>query len=127
MEPQARPGDPCVLVIFGAAGDLTKRLLVPALYNLRRARLLPEEFAVIGVSRNEIDSETFRRDFGISLRESGNGEVVDGHLMPATVSQSAVVQLLRSGGRRRLSLHRDIRENHGVRCVRLMRADCEPD
>jgi glucose-6-phosphate 1-dehydrogenase len=80
MEPQARPGDPCVLVIFGAAGDLTKRLLVPALYNLRRARLLPEEFAVIGVSRNEIDSETFRRDFGISLRESGNGEVVDGDL-----------------------------------------------
>jgi glucose-6-phosphate 1-dehydrogenase len=80
MEPQARPGDPCVLVIFGAAGDLTKRLLVPALYNLRHARLLPEEFAVIGVSRNEIDSETFRRDFGISLRESGNGEVVDGDL-----------------------------------------------
>jgi glucose-6-phosphate 1-dehydrogenase len=80
MEPQARPGDPCILVIFGAAGDLTKRLLVPALYNLRRARLLPEEFAVIGVSRNAIDIETFRRDFGISLRESGNGEVVNGDL-----------------------------------------------
>ena len=80
MEPQARPGDPCILVIFGAAGDLTKRLLVPALYNLRRARLLPEEFAVIGVSRNAIDIETFRRDFGISLREFGNGEVVNGDL-----------------------------------------------
>ncbi len=37
MQPKPRPGDPCVLVIFGAAGDLTKRLLVPALRNLRRA------------------------------------------------------------------------------------------
>src|ERR1700674_117635 len=80
MAPQAQPADPCVLVIFGAAGDLTKRLLVPALYNLRQAKLLPEEFAVIGVSRNDIDNETFRRDFGISLRESGNGEVADGDL-----------------------------------------------
>jgi glucose-6-phosphate 1-dehydrogenase len=76
MEPQALPGDPCVLVVFGAEGDLTKRLLIPALYNLRRARLLPEEFAVIGISRHEVDQETFRRDFGISLRESGNGNVV---------------------------------------------------
>jgi glucose-6-phosphate 1-dehydrogenase len=71
MVPQARPGDPCVLVIFGAAGDLTKRLLAPALCNLRRARQLPEEFAVIGVSRNDMDDETFRRDLGAGLRESG--------------------------------------------------------
>ena len=34
-----RPGDPCVLVIFGAAGDLTKRLLIPAIYNLARQNL----------------------------------------------------------------------------------------
>ena len=81
MESQARPGDPCVLVIFGAAGDLTKRLLVPALYNLRRAKLLPETFAVVGVSRDDIDNETFRGDFGISLRESGNGEVADADLV----------------------------------------------
>jgi glucose-6-phosphate 1-dehydrogenase len=67
-------------VIFGAAGDLTRRLLIPALYNLRRAKLLPEQFAVIGVSRRDIDDETFRRDFGKSLRESGNGEVVDADL-----------------------------------------------
>ena len=80
MEAQAQPADPCVLVIFGAAGDLTRRLLVPALYNLRQAKLLPEEFAVIGISRNDIGNETFRRDFGISLCESGNGEVADGDL-----------------------------------------------
>ena len=67
-------------MIFGAAGDLTNRLLVPALYNLRRAKLLPEQFAVIGISRRDIDDETFRQGFGESLRASGNGEVVDADL-----------------------------------------------
>jgi glucose-6-phosphate 1-dehydrogenase len=77
MEKQAQRAGPCALVIFGAAGDLTKRLLVPALYNLRRAKLLPEDFAVIGVARSPKDSETFRRELGSSLREFHN-EVVDG-------------------------------------------------
>ena len=39
------------MVIFGAAGDLTKRKLMPALYNLAKAQLLPKEFAVVGVAR----------------------------------------------------------------------------
>jgi glucose-6-phosphate 1-dehydrogenase len=46
---QARPADPCAIVIFGAGGDLTKRLVVPALYNLMRTNILPEQFALIGV------------------------------------------------------------------------------
>jgi len=40
----------CILVIFGAAGDLTKRKLIPALYNLKQAELLSDNFAVIGVA-----------------------------------------------------------------------------
>ncbi|HEV3449455.1 MAG TPA: glucose-6-phosphate dehydrogenase [Gemmataceae bacterium] len=56
-----RPGDPCILVIFGASGDLTKRKLIPALYNLARDRLLPEGFAVIGVARSELSQDEFRR------------------------------------------------------------------
>ena len=43
---------PCAMVIFGATGDLTKRLLVPALYNLARAKRLPDEFRVIGIGRS---------------------------------------------------------------------------
>jgi glucose-6-phosphate 1-dehydrogenase len=42
---------PCTLVIFGAGGDLTKRLLMPALYNLSNEHLLPDAFAVVGVDR----------------------------------------------------------------------------
>jgi glucose-6-phosphate 1-dehydrogenase len=59
---QARPADPCVMVIFGASGDLTSRLILPALYNLARTGLLPENFAVIGVARSEQSSEAWRRE-----------------------------------------------------------------
>ena len=55
-----RPADPCVMVIFGASGDLTKRKLIPALYNLAKDNLLSKEFAVVGVARNEMNSEQFR-------------------------------------------------------------------
>ncbi len=77
MDPVAKPADPCVLVIFGGAGDLANRLLIPALYNLRQAGLLPENFALIGIARAEKDDKTFRRDLGVSLRKYGGGQVVD--------------------------------------------------
>ena len=50
----------CVMVIFGASGDLTKRKLVPALWSLYQSRVLPEPFAVIGVARSEMTDEIFR-------------------------------------------------------------------
>src|SRR5690349_4027255 len=74
MSPAAQPAGPCVLVIFGATGDLTKRLLFPAVYNLRRAGLLPPAFAIVGVARAEKDDEAFRDDLGASLRQFGEGE-----------------------------------------------------
>jgi glucose-6-phosphate 1-dehydrogenase len=52
--------EPCVMVIFGASGDLTKRLLAPALYNLACDGLLSENFAVLGVGRSRISDEAFR-------------------------------------------------------------------
>jgi glucose-6-phosphate 1-dehydrogenase len=51
---------PCVLVLFGASGDLTKRKLVPALFNLVKAKLLPTNFAVVGVSFDDLSLEKFR-------------------------------------------------------------------
>src|SRR6202161_2654512 len=53
------PG-PCVFVLFGAAGDLTKRTLVPALFNLGKAKLLPGNFAVLGVSVDDLSLDDFR-------------------------------------------------------------------
>ena len=56
----AKPADPCAMVIFGATGDLTKRLVVPALYNLLRTKVLPEQFALIGVARTDGTAESWR-------------------------------------------------------------------
>ncbi len=51
---------PCVFVLFGAAGDLTKRKLIPALFNLVGAKLLPDNFALIGVSVDDLSLDAFR-------------------------------------------------------------------
>jgi glucose-6-phosphate 1-dehydrogenase len=56
----AKPPGPCAMVIFGAGGDLTKRLLVPALYNLATTGLLPEHFELIGVDLADLDADTWR-------------------------------------------------------------------
>ena len=70
---QAKPADPCAMVIFGATGDLTKRLLIPALYNLLRARVLPEKFALIGVARTAGTAETWRNQlYGMLKSFIGN-------------------------------------------------------
>lgn len=53
---------PCVAVIFGASGDLTKRKLVPALYNLAVSRLLAPGFSVLGVARRPKSDEEFREE-----------------------------------------------------------------
>src|ERR1041385_4212273 len=54
------PQDGCLLVIFGASGDLTKRLLMPSLYNLACDGLLPKNFAIVGVGRSKWTTEFFR-------------------------------------------------------------------
>jgi glucose-6-phosphate 1-dehydrogenase len=64
-----RPGDPCAMVIFGAAGDLTKRLLVPSLYNLHASKLLPEKFAVVGVTAAKFSDEDFREKLTKDIQE----------------------------------------------------------
>ena len=56
----ANPAPPCTLVIFGANGDLTKRLLMPALYNLSGGKLLDERFSVLGIDRDPGDDAAFQ-------------------------------------------------------------------
>ena len=58
----AKPAPDCTLVIFGVTGDLTHRLLMPALYNLARWKLLPERFAIVGVGRSEMGTDGLRDD-----------------------------------------------------------------
>ncbi|PYY15499.1 MAG: glucose-6-phosphate dehydrogenase, partial [Acidobacteria bacterium] len=60
--PTDKPAGPCVMVVFGAAGDLTKRKLIPALYNLAKDHLLPDNFAVVGVSFDDLSPDAFREE-----------------------------------------------------------------
>lgn len=59
----------CILVIFGASGDLTQRKLIPALYNLALERRLPERFAVVGYARSEMSHDAFRAKMREAVKE----------------------------------------------------------
>ena len=65
---RAKPADPCAIVIFGAGGDLNKRLVIPALYNLARTKVLPEKFALIGVGHGEGTTESWRNNLHDMLK-----------------------------------------------------------
>lgn len=98
----SRP-DPCILVIFGASGDLTKRLLMPALYHLAASGLLLDAFAVVGVARADMSRENFVH----SLSEALDNFAVDKvdpaisagltqyfHYVPGDVADSETYQRL---------------------------------
>src|ERR1700749_5212744 len=73
---KAKPAGPCAMVIFGAGGDLTKRLGVPALYNLVTSKLLPENFALIGVDLADLTTDQWRGNLDKMMQSflAGGGE-----------------------------------------------------
>lgn len=72
-----RTAQPCVVVIFGASGDLTKRKLVPGLYSLVQQKLLPVEFAIVGVSRPVMSDDEFRAAMREAVEKYGEAKSVD--------------------------------------------------
>ena len=66
--PSQAPAEPCIFVIFGASGDLTKRLLMPALYNMACDGLLPTQFAIIGMAMDELTTDSFRERLSRDVR-----------------------------------------------------------
>jgi glucose-6-phosphate 1-dehydrogenase len=79
-QPERTP-DPCIVVIFGASGDLTKRKLLPALYHLEQSGLLPKDFAVVGVARRPLE-KTFAPDMKEGIISGGGVESDDAKLDP---------------------------------------------
>src|SRR5690348_14138163 len=73
FNPTDKPAGPCVMVVFGAAGDLTKRKLVPALYNLAKENLLSANFAVVGVSIDDLSPDAFRDQVTQFLEREDHG------------------------------------------------------
>ncbi len=73
---QKKP-DPCCFVIFGATGDLTHRLVIPALYNLAATGLLPDNFCVVGVARKGMSNDALRDSLMKGLRRFATRPVDD--------------------------------------------------
>lgn len=69
--------DPCILVIFGASGDLTARKLFPAIYNLAREGQLPSQFAVVGFARRDKTHESFRAEMKEAINKYSRVKPVD--------------------------------------------------
>jgi glucose-6-phosphate 1-dehydrogenase len=84
--PEAKPAGPCAMVIFGAGGDLTKRLVVPALYNLVTSKLLPENFTLIGVDIADLTTDQWRGNLDEMMQSflAGGGEFT-----PQSINRSA--------------------------------------
>jgi glucose-6-phosphate 1-dehydrogenase len=70
-----RAADPCVMVIFGFSGDLTRRKLIPSLYNLASQQLLSREFAVIGIGRTPMSDEDARKKVTEDFKQFATGPI----------------------------------------------------
>src|SRR5437867_1865833 len=68
---------PCALVIFGASGDLAKRKLIPAIYEMAREKLLPEKFALIGFARTDMSDDAFRKECRESIEKVARSKSLD--------------------------------------------------
>lgn len=83
LHPLEEPGvsgrfiEPCILIIFGATGDLTARKLMPAIYNLAREGQLPAQFACIGFARKEKTNEQFREEMKQAISSFSRVKPID--------------------------------------------------
>ena len=77
---EERTAAPCAVVIFGASGDLTRRKLMPALYNMAISRSLPSGFAVVGVARREKTHDDFRKEMKEGVSKFSRRKPIDATL-----------------------------------------------
>ena len=100
------PSQPCVMLIFGASGDLTKRLLVPALYNLACDGLLSKSFALIGTAMDPLTTEAFRERMSADIKKFHTRKEFDPavwddlvarfHYLPGGFDDSSVFERLKA-------------------------------
>jgi glucose-6-phosphate 1-dehydrogenase len=83
---------PCVLVIFGASGDLAKRKLIPAIYELMREKLISENFALVGFSRSPLSDDEYRKECREAVHSFARTKPVDESLWKKIESSTYYVQ-----------------------------------
>jgi len=89
---EAPPAPPNVMIIFGAGGDLTRRKLIPALFHLSAAGLLPEGFAMLGLDRLDLDDQAFRERIAGQVEDS-LGAAFDRRVWEGLVSRIHYMQI----------------------------------
>lgn len=77
---QAKIPEPCILVIFGASGDLTAKKILPAIFNLMHDGALPHNFAVVGIARRDKNNEDFRKEAENDIRNHSRNQADDAEL-----------------------------------------------
>src|SRR5271170_7030352 len=70
---------PCIVVIFGGAGDLSHRKLLPALYNLMVDNELPDQFAILGFSMEQLDDDGYRQFARKGVEEFSRQKITEDH------------------------------------------------
>ncbi|HEU4988811.1 MAG TPA: hypothetical protein VFT41_03430, partial [Gemmatimonadaceae bacterium] len=75
--PERRIAEPCTMIVLGASGDLSRRKLMPALYQMAKDGLLPEPFQLLGVGRDAYDDDAFRKLMRAELEKSDELDGVD--------------------------------------------------
>jgi glucose-6-phosphate 1-dehydrogenase len=88
-----RVGEPCLMVIFGATGDLSGRKLLPALYNLAKQRLLPAGFGVVGAAIDDLTDESFRQRAAEKIKEFSRTQPIDQSVLNAFLSACFYVKV----------------------------------
>jgi glucose-6-phosphate 1-dehydrogenase len=81
-----KPAPPCTLVIFGAKGDLTKRLLMPAIYNLTNGKLLDDKLKIIGLDHNDCTTDGWRTELNDAMQSFTKDTGAEFH--PAKIDQA---------------------------------------
>ena len=125
--PERKP-DPCVVIIFGASGDLTKRKLLPALYHLEQGGLLPSDIAVVGVARRPLET-TFAPDMLEGIIAGGGVDKGEAKLAPfiSKVSYHAMNFDDPAGYDALKTLLESIDKDHGTRGNRLFYLATAPE
>src|SRR5271167_2321368 len=101
---RAPQAPPCIMVIFGASGDLTKRLLMPALYNLACERMLAPQFAIVGMALDQLTTDAFRARLTSDIQQFSTCQPFDAqvwqefvgrvHYLPGNFDDPAAYQRL---------------------------------
>src|ERR1700694_1259085 len=83
-----RVGNPLLMVIFGATGDLSGRKLLPAIYNLAKQRLLPAGFAVVGAAIDDLTDDSFRKHATEVITKFSRTQPVDSEVLQSFLSSA---------------------------------------